>query len=41
MGSESPDAWRLFNLEPAPGYPAALAIQGQCEELHFWTEEPV
>jgi 4'-phosphopantetheinyl transferase len=37
-GLEAPDQWSLFNLEPAPDYLAALAVQGQGCELHCWAE---
>jgi 4'-phosphopantetheinyl transferase len=37
-GLESPDQWSLFNLDPAPGYLAALAVQGQGCELCCWEE---
>jgi 4'-phosphopantetheinyl transferase len=36
-GLEAPDRWSLFNLEPAPDYLAALAVQGQGYELRCWT----
>jgi 4'-phosphopantetheinyl transferase len=35
-GLETPDQWSLFNLEPAPGYRAALAVRGRSYELHCW-----
>jgi len=39
-GLEAPDQWSLFNLAPAPGHPAALAIQGRGYELCCWAEIP-
>jgi 4'-phosphopantetheinyl transferase len=36
-GLEAPDQWSLFNLEPVPGYRAALAVRGRGYELHCWT----
>jgi 4'-phosphopantetheinyl transferase len=36
MGLEAPDQWSLFNLEPAPGYLAALAVRSRWVELHCW-----
>ena len=35
-GLEAPDQWSLFNLEPAPGYLAALAVRGRGYELRYW-----
>jgi 4'-phosphopantetheinyl transferase len=37
-GLEAPDQWSLFDLEPAQGYRAALAVRGRAYELHCWTQ---
>jgi 4'-phosphopantetheinyl transferase len=36
-GLEHADQWSLYNLEPAPGYLAAMAVRGRDYELHCWT----
>ncbi len=35
-GLEAPEEWSLFNLEPAPGFRAALAVRGRGFDLHCW-----